>query len=234
VPHYVDDPVNPGKKIDVHALQERDPLRDLEPIFIGRYLRDDLWTLREALQILAGYDPVTGWQESDGRLCQTPPGLHFYLDGLSSVLLLQRGLTHPRGNENLRDINDLMSWARNSSLGDKRTPQEWIDWARTKSFVPYWYDYAKSLESNGGSPIPSSAKGSDGSMLKRVPASIAQETAILAKLIELGIDPQAVPAPAPGKQHLVKEQIREALRYSEAQMRKAWTRLRADKRVRDA
>jgi hypothetical protein len=58
VPHYVDDPVNPGKKIDVHALQERDPLRDLEPIFIGRYLRDDLWTLREALQILAGYDPV--------------------------------------------------------------------------------------------------------------------------------------------------------------------------------
>ena len=233
MPHYVDDPDDPGKKIDVHVLQEREPHRHLEPIRIDRYLRYDLWTLREALQILAGYDPITNWEESNGCLNQTPPGLHFFLDGLSSQLLYQRNLFHPRTYENLSDVNDLMSYASNSNLDERRTPQVRLEWASKKDFIPYWLGYANRPIPNGGAASPPREANSDGSILKRVPASAAQEAAILAKLRELGIDPQAVPAPDAGKRHEVKKQVRTALRYSEAQMRKAWTRLRADGRVKD-
>lgn len=153
MPHYVDDPENPGTKIDVHALQERHPLRDLDPIFVVNRLRDDSWTLREALQILAGYDPTrTQWEEANGQLFQTPPGLHFYLDGLSSELLRQKGLTHPRRMENLSDINDLMHYARHSSLDERRTPAAWIDWAESKAFAPYWLGYPSGNKKPGLAP----------------------------------------------------------------------------------
>ncbi len=234
MPHFVDDPESPGKKIDVHTLQERDPLRDLEPILIGHYLRFDSWTLRQALQLLAGYDPKTDWETARGRLYQTPPALHFYLDGLSSQLLLQMRLSHPRRTQNLSDINDLISWASNSNLEEKRTPREWIEWGQAKGFAPYWHDYAIKTMPSHEAGTPRRPEPADASNVKAVQAFAAQEASILARLHQMGVDPLAVPVAAPGKRHEVKRRIQDDLGYSNAQMNKAWTRLRADGRVKDA
>lgn len=84
-------------------------------------------------------------------------------------------------------------------------------------------------------PDPSSASSqSAGPIPKRVPATEAQDAAILAKLRELGVDPHAVPAPEKGKTNLVKRRVQAELRYSPAVMNKAWTRLRTDGRLKDA
>ncbi len=65
-------------------------------------------------------------------------------------------------------------------------------------------------------------------------AQRAQEEAILGKLKELGFDPLALPAPAPGKASEAKSAVRIGLSYSTAVMNKAWLRLRADGTIRDA
>jgi len=69
---------------------------------------------------------------------------------------------------------------------------------------------------------------------KPIQRSQAQDVAILAKLRDLGFDPQAVPAPEEGKTHQIKRRVQAELGYSPAVMNKAWTRLRADGRVKDA
>ena len=62
----------------------------------------------------------------------------------------------------------------------------------------------------------------------------AQEQAILAKLRELGFDPQAVPKAPAGKKSAAKQAVMKALGYSKPVMDHAWKRLRADKLVKDA
>lgn len=62
----------------------------------------------------------------------------------------------------------------------------------------------------------------------------AQEEAILAKLTELGFTPTALPCPEPGKESKAKKAVKEALGYSHDVMKKAWRRLRADGRIKDA
>lgn len=62
----------------------------------------------------------------------------------------------------------------------------------------------------------------------------AQEVAILAKLVELGIDPQAMPPAPPGKLSAAKQTARAQLGYSKDVMNKAWNRLRTDGRIKDA
>lgn len=61
----------------------------------------------------------------------------------------------------------------------------------------------------------------------------AQEAAILAKLVELGFDPKAVPPAPPGMPSAAKTAVREALGYSKEVMRKAWQRLREEGSVKD-
>lgn len=65
-----------------------------------------------------------------------------------------------------------------------------------------------------------------------LPRQRAQEAAILAKLADLGIDPQALPVTQPGKR-TVKQDVRVALHYSHDVMNKAWSRLRTEKSIRD-
>ncbi len=62
----------------------------------------------------------------------------------------------------------------------------------------------------------------------------AQEAAILAKLTELGYEPQALPAPPSGKPSTAKQAVKAALGYSTDVLNKAWQRLRADGRIKDA
>lgn len=63
----------------------------------------------------------------------------------------------------------------------------------------------------------------------------AQEAAILAKLIDLGHNPEALPVAAAGKPSAAKQAVRAALpSYSRDVMDKAWLRLRAAGRIKDA
>ena len=69
---------------------------------------------------------------------------------------------------------------------------------------------------------------------KPVQRQQAQEAAILAKLAELGIDPQAMsPAPS-GKRSPAKQAVRLALDYSPDVFNKAWQRLRNAQSIKDA
>lgn len=80
--------------------------------------------------------------------------------------------------------------------------------------------------------------GSDGIEVAPPPRPVqrqeAQEAAILAKLIELGYEPQALPTPPTGKPSAAKQAVKAALGYSTDVMNKAWQRLRADQRIKDA
>ena len=69
---------------------------------------------------------------------------------------------------------------------------------------------------------------------KPVQRQQAQEGAILAKLVELGFDPQALPSPPAGKPSAAKQATKAALMYSTDVMNKAWQRLRDDGRIKDA
>ena len=69
---------------------------------------------------------------------------------------------------------------------------------------------------------------------KQVSAQRAQEEAILNQLRAMGYDPEALPRPPAGKAFPAKKAIQAALNYSNEVMRKAWSRLRADKRIRNA
>lgn len=62
----------------------------------------------------------------------------------------------------------------------------------------------------------------------------AQEDAILAKLVELSFDPQAVPRGSAGGLSAAKNAVRVALGYTTDVMNKAWQRLRTDGRIKDA
>lgn len=67
-----------------------------------------------------------------------------------------------------------------------------------------------------------------------VQRQVAQEAAILAKLVELGYKPEALPAPPTGRPSTAKQAAKKALGYSTDVMNKAWQRLRNDKRIKDA
>lgn len=71
--------------------------------------------------------------------------------------------------------------------------------------------------------------------VKAIPAQRAQEESILAKLLELGYAPLALPAPLPGKHSVAKRATRDALRsYSDEVFFKAWKRLQQDERIKYA
>lgn len=69
---------------------------------------------------------------------------------------------------------------------------------------------------------------------RHIPASLLQEAAILAKLTELGFDPQRIPPTPAGKASPAKKAVREVLGYSDEVFRKAWARLRSSGQINDA
>jgi len=140
MPFYVTDPDSPGKHIDVIELQRRNPYKTMPPVLITDWLKHDLWTRIQAIQLLAGYIP-------DNQLSITNPKR--YLDGTSDVQLSP--LIHPIRDEILSNIMTLSNWAGLSEANETKPPQEWLSWAKEKGFTPYWLDYAKA---NQSAPAP--------------------------------------------------------------------------------
>ncbi|MBX9793209.1 MAG: hypothetical protein K2Y02_02805 [Burkholderiaceae bacterium] len=68
---------------------------------------------------------------------------------------------------------------------------------------------------------------------KPVQRQRSQKEAILAKLVELGYTPTALPKPASGKASRPKQEVKAALGYTNDVMKKAWQWLRDDGLIKD-
>lgn len=144
MPVYVDDPENAGVKLDVIELQKRTPFNPLPPFYVKHWLRREVWTRREAIKLLAGYEPDrTPWGEFKEGFNQIPPAQIAYLDGTTAHQLYGVGLVHPLNDDCLRSFGLLADYSKWASLDEKRTPKEWIAWAAGKDFQPYWLDWAR-------------------------------------------------------------------------------------------
>jgi hypothetical protein len=154
---YVRDPDNPlGPNVAVIEIQKRDPLRVLKPILIHGWLKRDTWSRREALMLLAGYNPsVTQWTETAEGFGQFAAGNVGYLDALTESVIYEAKVSwrHPRWEEALEQFLDLADYARGNPLEERRTPEQWIAWAASKGFTPYWLAWPWSLgETSPGRP----------------------------------------------------------------------------------
>lgn len=155
MPVYVDDPDTPGAKIDVIELQRRDQVALLPPFLVRHWLRREVWTRREAMKLLAGYDPdSTPWGESDAGFNTIPPGQIGYLDGMTALQLHVAGIGHPRSGDCLSDFWRLADYSKWVSLDEKRCPWDWLAWVADREFEPYWLGWAREqgLFTNGESP----------------------------------------------------------------------------------
>lgn len=138
--YEVDDPDHPGEKINVYKLQRSDPARIL-PVdlrTLDSLLKRDAWDRAEAIAILAGLVP-----HDDSQYFNGVPTPHGYLDGTDAVWRRHLLLPHPQWERQfLPDCAMLAGYAKGEPMDERRTPQEWIAWALSKGFRPYWLDYA--------------------------------------------------------------------------------------------
>lgn len=154
MPFYVVDPKNPGK-IDVIELQLRNPEKVLTPVLVNHWVKKDLWTRRQALQLLAGCVPSQNAQD----MSITEP--REYLDGTSDMRLhhyhwepapgadengrIER--THPLRETLTKNLITLKGWMEHSDLNETKSPQDWLAWAKEKGFKPYWLEYVEAIQS---------------------------------------------------------------------------------------
>jgi len=148
MPNYVNDPDNPGKKINALSLQARHPDRVMPPVMIERWMKHDVWTRREAMLLLAGYDPSTEWDESSKPFVMKMPGHAVFLDGTSSTeLCLLHGISHPLTCLNfnqLVEVRKLMYFSMHTAIScgwpGNQPPGFWIQVSDPK---PYWLEYVQ-------------------------------------------------------------------------------------------
>ena len=135
MPDYLPDPDHPGQHIDIIELVRRYPDRP-PPVNVEGLLRRDLWTRQEALLILCGLAPHN--VVHSGLPIGTIGGGIVYLDGIASAQLDALGLQHPRAQDWLPEFETLRRYAEGHRMDERKTPAEWLAWANSKGFTPYW------------------------------------------------------------------------------------------------
>ena len=154
MPVYVTDPENSEAKIDVLELKRRYPTKDLEPFLIDEYLKQDLWSMKEAVLLLAGYDLKTECTLKDNKFSPTGIGRVFYLDGLSSHCLNDNGLANTLCYQCFDAYLKLIEHTRHYDIhAEKKHPKDWIKWAIDKDLKPYWLDFNSDNSFNQGVTI---------------------------------------------------------------------------------
>lgn len=144
MPDYVSDPDHPGQHIDIIELVRRYPDKP-PPVNVEGLLKRDLWTRQEALLILCGLAPHN---VVHGGLPIGAIGAGIvYLDGIASAQLDAQGLQHPRAQEWLPKFMTLAGYAAGQDMNERKPPAEWIAWAESKGFMPYWLDDAATEDS---------------------------------------------------------------------------------------
>lgn len=243
---YADDPDNPGKRVSVLELQRRNPFDHLPPVLINEWMKHELWSLREALYLLAGCLPPFEGMMTNIFLNKE------YLDGTSDERLHfgaippkgyplthkydnedDLNLTHPLKGEIEGHFGTLQSWTVHCTLADTKSPEEWIEWAASKDFKPYWLDYvdgtklgiAAKVEAVQASGFKSKAKQQDDEILR-----IIKE--------ELSLNPLELPRVKKGSAG-TKASVRKMLYIpshlfvSNKVFNTTWERLRNDNKVNE-
>lgn len=111
---------------------------DVERV-VTAWLKHDTWTRKEALLILSGFHPDTPIDSANNPL----PNHELYLDGSRQFHMNQ---IHPRNIEFVMNYLNLYSYCDpddmiNGNLSHctkKLKPSEWIEWAKSKGYTPYW------------------------------------------------------------------------------------------------
>lgn len=154
----VEDPANKGTTIPVVDLLRRypppaslPPRRDI----LGELLKRDTWTRREALLILSGYQPDCQTDNSGGIPAVVEPR---YLDGTDYFLLNVEQVSNPREQVAMLEYVRLNEYAKGGNPEERRTPEEWIEWAEGKGFTPYWVPEVK----NASDPEKEAARKAKG------------------------------------------------------------------------
>ncbi|MDA8416487.1 MAG: hypothetical protein M0Z78_05365 [Betaproteobacteria bacterium] len=138
MPHYIEDPTNPGQHIDVIDLLRRNPLiaaLPVDPRILDALLKRDSWSRREAVAILAGYDPSLAKEWFQGI-----PIPHGFMDGTTSLSLAAAGLGNPLSEQIMADCVKLSGYCAGQDMAERKPPAEWLAWAESKGFKPYWLD----------------------------------------------------------------------------------------------
>jgi len=157
MPNYVNNPDNHGEFISSTELQKLNPYKVMPPVLISDWMKRDLWSRREAVQLLAGCLP------SQSGLDITAP--RNYLDKTNDHHLFYgdappKGwpdnidpfgdyprLKHPLREDLTQNLCTLIGWVEHCDLNETKPPREWIDWADIKGFKPYWLEYAATIQS---------------------------------------------------------------------------------------
>lgn len=176
MPFYINDPDAPGKHADVIEVQLRNPLRELDPIQMKGWMKRDLWTRREALLLLSGYDPNgTDWGGHTLVACHEPGPRVGYLDGTTDRLLHHRSARHPRHQVNFEHILTLSEYAAGCAIDETKPPAAWIEWAAGKDFIPHWLSWIEGAGSTalvGCGVLAQTATTTDPSRMKQdIPTS---------------------------------------------------------------
>ncbi len=137
MPHYRPDPLDPTKNISAIDLLRRNPTETPPPCprILAELLKADTWTRRAALLILAGYSPSNITASVVGSPAVIAPE---YLDGTTWGKLSEAGLSHPRQGEAFEEYLRLTGYAAGGDPDERKTPSEWLAWAKSKGFTPYW------------------------------------------------------------------------------------------------
>lgn len=106
---------------------------------------------------------------------------------------------------------------------------------RALKYDPWLDEYLKAIDATETAkplvqPIDKLSAG-ESLPTKRVPASRAQEAAVIAQLIALDFDPVALPPYPRGGSSEAKKQVKAALGYSDEVFKKAWQRLSDDGKI---
>ena len=117
-----------------------------EPRLIKEHLKDDLWDMKEAVLLLAGYDLKTDCTLNDNKFSPTGIGRVFYLDGLSSHYLNDNGLPDSLYYQCYEAYLKLIDYTRHYDINKEvKRPKDWIKWAIDKDLKPYWLDFVQGI-----------------------------------------------------------------------------------------
>lgn len=134
---------------------------------------------------------------------------------------------------------DLVAWRMTSNIFESvasdnrnRTLRDWAEVALNHGLeVDSRVTVAmEAVPKSDGGGLGVKAKVSE-APTKRVLAARAQEATVLAKLVEFGFDPVALPPFQPGRSSEAKQKVKEALPYTPAVFDKAWSRLSRERKI---
>jgi hypothetical protein len=113
-----------------------------EPHLLRPWLTLDRWTRDEAMLLLSGSEPdgtTVGYVPNYGGFTYDDftKGYGCFLDGSPTYD------DHPRREQSIEDFAKVLLIMRNIDADERRSPAEWLAYAKRNGFVPHWLKWAQ-------------------------------------------------------------------------------------------